>query len=449
MSLSFLKSTSSLIKTIASVLSIRFRTLELFRWPSRIHLNLTSSYGKPNPNCPICSQCGYNGHTVETCYKIHGYPIGFKHKGKQQPEKSTHAAPKSQSSTKPVVAQLQNSQPQNSVASSSFTGGTITALPGMAFSTSMLCFVGILKATGNALSSQSWIIDSGATHHVCHDKELFIELSDSVNRSMTLPTGIGVNIAGIGTIKLNTSLVLHNVLYIPYFSLNLLSISQLTKDLGYRVVFDKDSCIIHDHAKGLMIGQGDEIANHYVLDAASLPDVSSSKYLCSNVVVDSSMWHNGLGHPAVSKTDLMADVLGVTQRNKDFHCTICPLAKQKHLPFNSKNNMCEAAFDLLHIDTWGPFSVATAEGYKYFLTIVDDHTRVTWIYLMRAKDEVLTVFPEFLQMVETQYKTVVKGVRSDNASELKFTALFKQKGIVSYHSCPETPEKNSVVERKH
>ena len=73
---------------------------------------------------------------------------------------------------------------------------------------------------------------------------------------------------------------------------------------------------------------------------------------------------------------------------------------------------------MLHIDVWGPFLVPTPEGYKYFLTIVDDHTRVTWLYLLRSKDEVLTVFPELLQMIETQYKSVVKGVRSDNALEL-------------------------------
>ena len=107
------------------------------------------------------------------------------------------------------------------------------------------------------------------------------------------------------------------------------------------------------------------------------------------------------------------------------------------------------SFDLLHIDTWGPFSVTSNEGYKYFLTIVDDHTRVTWIYLMRTKDEVLTVFPDFLKMVENQYQTTVKGARSDNAPELRFSTLYKEKGITSFHSCPETPEQNSVVERKH
>ncbi|CAA7015851.1 unnamed protein product [Microthlaspi erraticum] len=450
--------------------------------PAPSSVNAASAPYRSNPNRPICSHCGYNGHTIETCYKIHGYPIGFKHKSKQQPDKPGFSAQKPQSSQKPVVAQLAissagsndnklheiintlskdqiqgviayfNSQlqmsPQQNAASSN-SGGTITALPGMAFSSSTLCFVGALRATGNALSSQSWIIDSGATHHVCHDKNLFVNISDSLNRAVTLPTGIGVEIAGIGTVKLNASLVLNNVLFIPHFRLNLLSISQLTKDLGYRVVFDESSCMIQDHTKGLMIGQGDEISNLYVQDTAALTDNIASSYMCSNIVVDLTVWHNRLGHPAMCKTDFLKDVLGVKQRNKDSHCAICPLAKQKHIPFVSKHNICEHPFDLLHIDTWGPFSVPTAEGYRYFLTIVDDHTRVTWVYLMRTKDEVLTVFPEFLKMVETQYHAVVKGVRSDNAPELKFASLFKQKGIVSYHSCPETPEQNSVVERKH
>jgi len=51
--------------------------------------------------------------------------------------------------------------------------------------------------------------------------------------------------------------------------------------------------------------------------------------------------------------------------------------------------------------------------------------------------------------VENQYRVKVKAVRSDNAPELKFTSFYAQKGIVSFHSCLETPEQNSVVERKH
>jgi len=148
---------------------------------------------------------------------------------------------------------------------------------------------------------------------------------------------------------------------------------------------------------------------------------------------------------------MLTDVLGISkQRNKGvIHCDICQRAKQKKLSYPNRNNLCSASFDLLHIDVWGPFSEPTVEGFRYFLTIVDDHTRVTWVYLLRLKSDVLTVFPEFLQMVETQFDKRVRCVRSDNAPELKFTELYRRLGIIPYHSCPETPEQNSVVERKH
>ncbi|KAJ1413267.1 hypothetical protein SESBI_19813 [Sesbania bispinosa] len=31
---------------------------------------------------PLCSHCGILGHTIDKCYKLHGYPPGFKNKSK-------------------------------------------------------------------------------------------------------------------------------------------------------------------------------------------------------------------------------------------------------------------------------------------------------------------------------------------------------------------------------
>ena len=98
--------------------------------------------------------------------------------------------------------------------------------------------------------------------------------------------------------------------------------------------------------------------------------------------------------------------------------------------FPVSNTTSVAPFVLLHIDVWGPFSVRTSEGFRYFLTIVDDHSRATWVYLMKLKSDVLFVFPNFLTMIENPYSTRVKSARSDNAPELSFTDLYKQKGIV-------------------
>ena len=131
------------------------------------------------------------------------------------------------------------------------------------------------------------------------------------------------------------------------------------------------------------------------------------------------------------------------------HYKICHMAKQKRLPFVSHNNMSTNPFDIVHIDIWGPFNVSTPAGHRYFLTIVDDYTRATWVYLLCAKVDVLTIFPEFFNLISTQYNTTIKSVRSNNALELAFHDFFRTKGIIPYHSCITTPEQNSIVERKH
>ena len=75
-----------------------------------------------------------------------------------------------------------------------------------------------------------------------------------------------------------------------------------------------------------------------------------------------------------------------------------------------------------------------------FLTIVDDHSRATWVYLMKLKSDVLFVFPNFLTMIENKFNTRVKFVRSDNAHELSFTIFSNKRVFFSFYSFPETPE---------
>ncbi|KAG7585301.1 Reverse transcriptase RNA-dependent DNA polymerase [Arabidopsis thaliana x Arabidopsis arenosa] len=422
----------------------------------------------PNKGRPICSYCNRVGHIAERCYKKHGFPPGFTPKGKfndKAPKASPVAAQVALSPSpapSPVnIAGLQgtlsNDQLQNIIAH--FTSQLTTHSPtpigastsqsaldhsGISFSNSTYLFVGILAVSQHTLSSNTWVIDSGATHHVCHDRNLFASLDTSVVNFVNLPTGPKVRISGVGLVRLNKDILLQNVLFIPEFRLNLISISSLTSDIGSRVVFDPSCCEIQDPIRGSMIGKGRRIGNLYVLDTES-PSVSV------NAVVDIGMWHKRLGHPSFSRLDVISDVLGTThhKNKKKAFCHTCHLAKQKKLSFSSENNICNSTFELLHIDIWGPFSVETVEGFKYFLTIVDDHSRATWIYLLKNKNDVLKIFPAFITQVENQYQTKVKGIRSDNAKELQFTQFYQDHGIVSYHSCPETPEQNSVVERKH
>lgn len=92
----------------------------------------------------------------------------------------------------------------------------------------------------------------------------------------------------------------------------------------------------------------------------------------------------------------------------------------------------------------------TTHDFRYFLTIVDDYSCFTWVYFLKTKNDVSQHFPHFNSLVQTQFNTKIKSVRSDNAHELAFTNFFfHEKGIIAFHSCVNIPEQNSIVERKH
>ena len=215
---------------------------------------------------------------------------------------------------------------------------------------------------------------------------------------MTLPNGLTVQIEGIGFIQLIGALSLHNALFIPAFKFNLLSVSVLTKTLNAEVRFNASTCLIQDLTRELMIGHGNEVTNLYVLDLFSSHynmSFTGMSTVCASFIVDSHTWHRRLGHPSMSKIELLSKVLPInktTSKERNDHCHVFHLSKQKQLSFKNRNNICEKTFELVHIDTWGPFSVPTVDGFKYFLTIVDDFSRATWIYLMKQKSDVLTIF---------------------------------------------------------
>ena len=129
----------------------------------------------------------------------------------------------------------------------------------------------------------------------------------------------------------------------------------------------------------------------------------------------SFLWHSRLGHPSDVKFQSLGHVLPSLLNccNKD--CIVCSLAKQKRLLFPFDNKMSEFSFDLIHMDEWGPFSVPTSKGFTWFLTIMDDATRGTWVFLMRSKSKVRPFILSFYNMVLTQFGVKIKCIRSNNA----------------------------------
>ena len=160
-----------------------------------------------------------------------------------------------------------------------------------------------------------------------------------------------------------------------------------------------------------------------------------------NAIDETSPWHCRLRHPFV------LDIISCN--NKGFDCSICPLPKQKRLSFPTSVSTSSSCFDLIYVDIWGPYSTPSPNGSKYFLTIVDDYSRCTWVFLMKHKSEASYLIQSFYNMILTQFKLPIKFIKCDNGPEFALVSFYASKGIIYQLSCVETPRQNFVVERKH
>jgi hypothetical protein len=111
---------------------------------------------------------------------------------------------------------------------------------------------------------------------------------------------------------------------------------------------------------------------------------------------EQQLWQQRLAHPS----ELILAKLFPNLKSKSINCDFCPLSKSTRLPFSSSTSYSVKPFDLVHSDVWGPV-IESFDGYKYFVTCVDDFSRFTWLYLLKAKSEVATVFQDFYNLVHT------------------------------------------------
>lgn len=94
----------------------------------------------------------------------------------------------------------------------------------------------------------------------------------------------------------------------------------------------------------------------------------------------------------------------------------------------------------MHVDIWRSYSIPTYVGFRYFLSIVDDATRSTWVYLLKAKSDVRNLIVSFHKMIQVQFKTNIKSIGSDNGQEFAMVDFYNAHGIIHQKSCVYTPQ---------
>jgi hypothetical protein len=239
--------------------------------------------------------------------------------------------------------------------------------------------------------------------------------------------------------------------------MNLLSVGQIA-DHNCFIGFDDSSCFVQDRQTGIVIGTSHRrrgTSNLYILDTLRL---TSSDVRVSSVSSSSPSsfmkWHHRLGHLCGSRLSTLVHqgYLGHTSVESNFHCKGCKLGKQIQLPYPSSVSHSAKPFDLIHSDVWGPAPFATKGGHKYYVIFVDDHSRYTWLYFMKHRSQLYSIYQSFTRMVHTQFSTSIKIFRSDSGGEY-LSDLFRQflvsEGTLPQLSCPGAHPQNGVAERKH
>ena len=198
--------------------------------------------GTKRPGSYYCENCKVYGLSLKRWWKVHGYPPNLK---PNTWRRQHGAAPIAQGNTNseddsPITTKLTNSQYKQLL-------NILNKETNTSSDNNTALLAGISCCTTH--SNKSWILDNGASDHMTHDLHLFHSYTTvrSTYHVITIPDGKKVNVECIGTVLLHNVVVLKEVLYVPDFHYNFISLSKLCQDLSCKVLFTSSACFDLDN----------------------------------------------------------------------------------------------------------------------------------------------------------------------------------------------------------
>jgi transposase InsO family protein len=321
-----------------------------------------------------------------------------------------------------------------------------------------------------------WVLDSGSTHHLINDRNQLSNIRNLDNPvRLTTANGSTVYINEMGTVKFisddnGIEVTIHDVGYVPGLATNLLSVSKIIQS-GATVEFtDKEAKISRNDKVVFEIIKKE---NLYVIPQRTKLNLIApiASELGSEQEESLALWHNRLGHLALTGVKKLAEGTSVTGleklkiANKDIStnktvCEGCIYGKAHREPFgNSIDTKYQAkdVLDRVHADLYGPINISSngeevsilGNG-KYVLMIVDEKSRKIFCFILKHKHEAEENIINWINQVTVELGKPLKEFHSDGGGEFRSTSLlqyFKSRGIKVTVTNKGTPQHNAIVER--
>ncbi|GJS68662.1 retrovirus-related pol polyprotein from transposon TNT 1-94 [Tanacetum coccineum] len=260
---------------------------------------------------------------------------------------------------------------------------------------------------------------------------------------------------GLGDYQIG-NVTISRVYYVEGLGHNLFSVGQFC-DSNLEVAFRQHTCFIRN-LEGVDLLTGSRGDNLYTLSLGNMMASSPICLLSKASKTKSWLWHRRLSHLNFGAINHLARhglVRGLPKLKfeKDHLCSACALGKSSKKPHKPKSeDTNQEKLYLLHMDLCGPMRVASVNGKKYILVIVDDYSRFTWVKCLRSKDEAPAFIINFLKMIQVRLKETVRRIRTDNGTEFVNQTLreyYEKVGISHETSVARSPQQNGVVERRN
>ena len=361
------------------------------------------------------------------------------------------------------------------------------------------------KELVSRLPKSVWVADTGASSHMTDDLRLFSGPLKSIKRR-TIKVGGGrlySDQCGSVTMRVKDGeSMLTEVLYVPGLGVNLLSARHFTKK-GLIGGFNDDSLFMRTK-QGIEVLRASAQGGVYIVDKVTselkeyallatttieplkalsvpfaMPAIVNSNETLPDADTDSrsetdsqqseseasvsqpskkkrdlyQLWHRRSGHMGSAKlrglhkvTTLRKPIPIVEKRSEP--CEVCAVTKMTNAHSRRLAERKTNILELVSIDICGPLP-ASRLGYEYFLEIVDNHSRRTWVIPLRKRADAPEALNKWKLKVELETGRRLQAVRCDNAKELKsiLDPWCASIGIVPQYTVPYNSIQNGVAER--
>ena len=318
-------------------------------------------------------------------------------------------------------------------------------------------FAAVISEVNLMTNSNDWWIDTGATKHVCAEKNLFAtyeQVSGGENLYMGNASTAAVKGKGKVVLKLTSGkeLALTNVLHAPEIRKNLVSSSVLSNK-GFKLVFESDKFVLTKG--GMYVGKGYLAEGLFKINVLPTDAINNNASTSASIYLleSSTLWHARLGHVNFRSLQRMVSLglLPKCSMNHTSKCEICTESKYARHSYKSveKSN---TVLGLIHSDLCDFKSTPTRGGKNYYISFIDDCSKFCYVYLINSKDEALNMFKIYKAEVENQLDKRIKILRSDRGGEYEsneFAEFCSTHGIIHQTTAPYTPMQNGVAERKN